>query len=363
MALPSAPNSISMSQIANEFGYTQGSATRLGDYQHVVGGGNFPQQIGGLNFATIDGSPNTGTGSVPTSGPISMSNFRGTRLQQVVNFWSSGSGGFRLNAKSRYNTNGMIGGNNQVAVVGGYKGRPSSSSGTAVHIHVNQAIGSERFDPDHCALRTGSWESNTNLFVQVGSSGRIQGAGGFGGNGANGATNGNPGGAGTSGLGIEYSPTTVNIVNGGIISAGFGGGGGGGGAHDHDHKSERTASGSGGGGGAGLPPGTGGNGPNNGTNGNEGENGINGELAGEGGAETDNEEQAFGGNGGDGGSPGEGADAGEDGTGGEGSGGEGKQGGGDGAAIRRTNNTIQIQINDPTGALTNRGSTTATTVQ
>ena len=56
-------------------------------------------------------------------------------------------------------------------------------------------------------------------------------------------------------------------------------------------------------------------------------------------------------------------DAGSDGTGGEGSGGEGKQGGGDGAAIRRTNNTIQIQINDPTNALNGRGSTTATTVQ
>ena len=292
MALPSS-GSLRMAQIASEFGYTQGSATKIGDYQHVVGGGNFPQQIGGLNFATIDGSPNTGTGSVPTSGPIRMSNFRGTRLQQVVNFWSSGSGGFRLNAKNRYNNNGMIGGNNQVAVVGGYRTRPSSSSGTAVHIHVNQAIGSERFDQDHCALRTGSWDSSTNLFVQVGSSGRIQGAGGFGGNGANGATNGSQGGAGTSGLGVEYSPTTVNIANGGIISGGFGGGGGGGGAHDHAHKSERTASGSGGGGGAGLPVGQ----------------------------------------------------------------------GGQGAAIRRSNGGITVNINDPSNSLNGRGSTSATTVQ
>ena len=362
MALPSS-GSLRMAQIANEFGYTQGSATKIGDYQHIVGGGNFPQQIGGLNFATIDGSPNTGTGSVPTSGPIRMSNFRGTRLQQVVNFWSSGSGGFRLNAKSRYNTNGMIGGNNQVAVVGGYKGRPSSSSGTAVHIHVNQAIGSERFDQDHCALRTGSWESNTNLFVQVGSSGRVQGAGGFGGNGANGSGDGSPGGAGTSGLGVEYSPTTVNIVGGGIISAGFGGGGGGGGAHDHDHKSERTASGSGGGGGAGLPVGQGGNGPNNGTNAINGAAATNGELAGEGGGETNNDSEAVGGNGGDGGSPGEAADSGENGSGGEGSGGQGKPGGSAGAAIRRTNGSITVNINDPSNTLANRGSTTATTVQ
>ena len=361
MALPSS-GSLRMAQIANEFGYTQGSATKIGDYQHVVGGGNFPQQIGGLNFATIDGSPNTGTGSVPTSGPIRMSNFRGTRLQQVVNFWSSGSGGFRLNAKNRYNNNGMIGGNNQVAVVGGYRGRPSSSSGTAVHIHVNQAIGSERFDQDHCALRTGSWESNTNLFVQVGSSGRIQGAGGFGGNGANGATNGSQGGAGTSGLGIEYSPTTVNIASGGVISAGFGGGGGGGGAHDHDHKSERTASGSGGGGGAGLPVGQGGQGPNNGTNAINGQAAVNGEIAGEGGGETNNASEAVGGNGGDGGSPNEAADPGENGSGGEGSGGQGKPGGAAGAAIRRTNGSIVVNIN-PISALNGRGSYTATTVQ
>ena len=362
MALPSS-GSLRMAQIANEFGYTQGSATKLGDYQHVVGGGNFPQQIGGLNFATIDGSPNTGTGSIPVSGSIRFSNFRGTRLQQVVNFWSSGAGGFRLNAKNRYNTNAMIGANNQVAVIGGYRTRPSSSSGTAVHIHVNQAIGSERFDPDHCALRTGSWESDTNLFVQVGSSGRVQGAGGFGGNGANGATGGSQGGTGTNGLGVEYSPTTVNIVGGGIISGGFGGGGGGGGAHDHDHKSERTASGSGGGGGAGLPVGQGGTGPNNGTNANNGSAATNGELAGEGGGGTNNDGEAYGGTGGDGGSPNEGADNGANGAGGEGSGGGGGAGGAEGAAIRRTNGAITVNINDPSSTLNGRGSTTATTVQ
>ena len=362
MALPSS-GSLRMAQIANEFGYTQGSATKLGDYQHVVGGGNFPQQIGGLNFATIDGSPNTGTGSIPVSGSIRFSNFRGTRLQQVVNFWSSGAGGFRLNAKSRYNTNGMVGSNNQVAVVGGYRTRPSSSSGTAVHIHVNQAIGSERFDEHHCALRTGSWESDTNLFVQVGSSGRVQGAGGFGGNGANGATGGSQGGTGTNGLGVEYSPTTVNIVGGGLISGGFGGGGGGGGAHDHDHKSERTASGSGGGGGAGLPVGQGGTGPNNGTNANNGSAATNGELAGEGGGGTNNGGEAYGGTGGDGGSPNEGADNGANGSGGEGSGGGGGAGGAEGAAIRRTNGSITVNISDPTNALNGRGSTTATTVQ
>ena len=359
MTLPSAPNSISMGQIANEFGYTDSPRTKLGDYRTLASGANYPQSIGALSFSSI-----CGTGSVATgNNQISMSQFRGKQLQQVVNFWSSGAGGFRLNAKSRYNNNGMIGSNNQVAVVGGYRTRPSNSSGTKVHIHVNQAIGSERFDPDHCALRTGSWDSSTTLQVDVGGSGRIQGAGGFGGDGANGATNGNQGGTGTSGLGVEYSPTQVNIASGGIISGGFGGGGGGGGAHDHDYKSERTASGSGGGGGAGLPVGQGGTGPNNGTNGNEGEAAINGELAGEGGGGTNNEGEAYGGFGGDGGSPNEAADNGGVGQGGEGSTASGGNGGGNGAAIRRTNGSIQVNISDPSNSLNGRGSTTATTVQ
>ena len=354
MTLP-ASGSISMSQIANEFGYTDSPRTKLGDYRTLANGSNYPQSIGALSFSSI-----CGTGSVATgNNQISMSQFRGQQLQQVVNFWASGKGGFRLNAKNRYSNNSS----GDVAVVGNYRTRPSNSSGTKVHIHVNQAIGSERFDQDHCALRTGSWDTSTNLQVDVGGSGRIQGAGGFGGNGANGATNGSQGGAGTSGLGVEYSPTQVNIASGGIISGGFGGGGGGGGAHDHDHKSERTASGSGGGGGAGLPVGQGGTGPNNGTNGNEGQAAPNGELAGEGGGGTNNDGEAYGGFGGDGGSPNEAADAGGVGQGGEGSTAAGGPGGSTGAAIRRTNNGITVNISDPTNALNGRGSTTATTVQ
>ena len=355
MTLPASPNSISMGQIANEFGYTDSPRTKLGDYRTLANGSNYPQSIGALSFSSIDGGGSVATGN----NQISMSQFRGTQLQQVVNFWASGKGGFRLNAKNRYNNNNS----GDVAVVGNYRTRPSNSSGTKVHIHVNQAIGSERFDQDHCALRTGSWNASTTLQVDVGGSGRIQGAGGFGGDGANGATNGNQGGAGTSGLGVEYSPTQVNIASGGIISGGFGGGGGGGGAHDHDHKSEKTASGSGGGGGAGLPVGQGGTGPNNGTNGNEGSAATNGELAGEGGGGTNNEGEAYGGFGGDGGSPNEAADNGGVGQGGEGSTAAGGPGGSNGAAIRRTNNSITVNISDPSNSLNGRGSTTATTVQ
>ena len=111
MTLPSSGNSISLGQIANEFGYTQGSATRTGDYRTLASGSNYPQSIGALSFSSIDAQSG---GSVPTSGQIKFSDFYGTQLQQVVNFWSSGAGGFRLVARNRYETNGMIGGNNEV---------------------------------------------------------------------------------------------------------------------------------------------------------------------------------------------------------------------------------------------------------
>ena len=292
MTLQSSGNSISLGQIANEFGYTDGTATKLGDYRKIVGGNPYPQSIGALQFQSIDAMSG---GSVPTSGQIKLSDFYGTQLQQVVNFWSSGAGGFRLIARDRYESNGMIGGNNEVAVVGGYRPRPSDSNGTKVHIHVNQDIGSEANDPDHCALRTGDqWESGTNLQVDVGGSGRIIGAGGQGGSGSQGS--GGDGGAGSSGLGIQYSETQVNIASGGIISCGFGGGGGGGGGFDYDHKSWRYASGGSGGGGAGLPLGQGGTGGHqNGTaaqslsEGGEGKGGFN------------NGGESIGGRGGDGG--------------------------------------------------------------
>ena len=80
MTLPSSGNSISLGQIANEFGFTDSPRTKLGDYRNIVGGGNYPQSIGALSFSSIDGG-----GSVPTSGQIKLSDFYSTQLQQVVN--------------------------------------------------------------------------------------------------------------------------------------------------------------------------------------------------------------------------------------------------------------------------------------
>ena len=344
---------ISASDIANEFGYTNGSETRLGSYRTTNGQGNFPIQISGLNFATIDGSPNTGTGSIPTSGQIKFSDFYSTKLQTVVNFYGSGRGGNRLIAKDRYNA----GGSNDVNVVGNYRTRPNNTSGTKVHIHVNQTIGSEKSNVQHCALRTGSWDSNTDLFVQVGSSGRIQGAGGDGGSGSVNSGGGFAGGSGTSGLGVQYSPTQVNIASGGVLVAGFGGGGGGGGAFDHDKNSSRTASGGGGGGGAGIPAGAGGAEGSGGVEGGPGNAGS-ATAAGSGGGGGNNDGEAVAGGGGTGGSVGEAADNGGTGFGGEGSSSGGGAGGPDGAAIRR-NSGFTVTVNN-LGTLS--GSTNATGV-
>ena len=344
---------ISASQIANEFGYNHpisgtqsGNEVSLGTYRKVgFSQSNYPQSIGELNFSSIDGG-----GSVPTSGQIKFSDFYGTRLQTVVNFWSSGAGGNRLVAKDRYNANGNIGVHGHVAVVGGFRSRPNNSSGTKVHIHVNQQIGSEKTRVEHCALRTGSWDSSTTLQVDVGGSGRIGGAGGDGGTGAGGG--GTPaaegGESGTSGLGIQYTPTTVNVASGGVITAGFGGGGGGGGAYDTDKEATRTASGGGGGGGAGIPAGEGGaagTGSSHGANGGAGNDGSLSEGgAGGGGASNDGEAVSAGG--GAGGEASQSAQEGGTGTGGEGSTYGGGSPGSAGAAIRRnTGFTVNVTNN------------------
>ena len=332
---------ISASQIANEFGYTNGSETRLGSYRTTNGQGNFPVSFGALQFNSIDAQSG---GSVPTSGQIKFSDFYGTRLQQVVNFYGSGRGGIRLIAKDRYNS----GGSNDVNVVGNYRTRPNNSSGTKVHIHVNQQIGSEKTRVEHCALRTGSWDSSTTLQVDVGGSGRIAGAGGDGGRGSN-SSNGNStfgrGGDGTSGLGVQYNPTTVNVASGGAITAGFGGGGGGGGAYDTDKEGSRTASGGGGGGGAGIPAGAGGAaGFNAGVNGGPGSAGSASE-GGTGGNNANNDGEAVSGRGGDGGEASNPADAGNQGNGGEGSTYSPGPAGSPGAAIRRNSGfTVNVNI-------------------
>ena len=345
MALPASGQQISADQISDEFGRNAtGNSMSLGDYR-------LTQSVGTLSFNGIDSG-------VPTSGEIKFSDFHGKRLNVVVDFHTGGQES-RQNAKSRYN-------NNSVTVIGGFRGK--KEAGSKILIHVNKTIGSEKGDQDRVALRTGSWDSDVALSVDVGSSGRLYGAGGDGGEGSDsfsdaGSNAATSGGNGTSALGIEHEETAVNIQSGGRIRCGFGGGGGGSGARQVDSGADRSACGGGGGGGAGLPAGAAGDRGRR-RSGNEdevttGNDGSAGQLEenGEGGSGGNNADEAFGGSGGRGGDPQESPQGGSNGSPGDGSPAGGA--GANGSAIRRSNGNIVVDITNA-GDLT--GDTSATGV-
>jgi hypothetical protein len=249
--------SISFSQIANEFGLPSGR--NLGAYR-------ISQSVGTLSNLPLDAG-------IPQSGSISFGNFYGKRLNMVTDLFSIPQDSTRRVARNRYN-------NNFVTVIGGFRARPSSSSGTKVYINVNQRIGSAKGNIFNVALQTGSWDSNTELIMVVGPNGSLMGAGGDGGSGSTGT--GGSGTSGTSGLGIQY---TTSIINQGFIFGGRGGGGGGGGGrykrcgrNQRGCKGGKTFSltGGGGAGGRGFPAGTGGSGGNAGTSGTVDSNGTGG---------------------------------------------------------------------------------------
>ena len=344
MATPSS-GQISATNISDEFG------RNLAGNQMSLGGYRLSQTVGSLSFNGIDSG-------VPTSGEIKFSDFYNKRLNVVVDFHSGGQES-RQNAKSRYN-------NNSVTVIGGFRGR--KEAGSKILIHVNKTIGSAKGNQANVALRTGTWQSDVVLSVDVGSSGRLYGAGGDGGEGADsfsdaGSQNGTSGGNGTSALGIEHEETTVNVQSGGKIICGFGGGGGGSGARQKDSGSDRSACGGGGGGGAGLPAGAGGDrGRRRSGNEDEVTTGFDGgagqlEENGEGGSGGNNADEAFGGSGGRGGDPQESPQGGSNGSPGDGSPAGGA--GANGSAIRRSNGNIVVDITNA-GDLT--GDTSATGV-
>ena len=335
MAIKSSGNPnppLAFSEIETEFG--SNSSRSLGDYR-------ISQTVGDLT-KTLD------TG-IPSSGPIKFSEFYGKRLNVVVDF-HTGDAESRQNAKSRYN------GNSGVTVIGGF--RDKKQAGSKILIHVNKTIGSAKGNQNYVALRTGSWNSDVVLSVDIGGSGRLYGAGGDGGAGADSRsdeTSKNPsgGGNGTSALGIEHEETAVNI-SGGRIRCGFAGGGGGAGARQVDGP-DRSACGGGGGGGAGFPAGNGGErglrlvGDSTSTESTDevavGSSGGAGQLEenGEGGEGGNNDGEAKGGDGGRGGDPNESAQSGNGGKNLDSS-----QGGAgaNGAAIRRSNGSIQVDVSN-----------------
>ena len=344
MTIKNSGSQLSFSEIEDEFG--NNPARSLGQYRRDDPSNNFDNAS--PTGSSLSGLPlDTG---IPTGSndEIKFSDFYGKQLNMIVDYFddTGSSGGEASNILNREDdgANTMaatwryINQSSRVKVVGGFRVRPtgtfasgtynlSSTSwqgGKKVFINVNKQIGgakststentAQQNDRSKVALRTGSWPSGTTLQIDIGSSGRIQGAGG---NGIQGATNsGNPGRAftGTAALGIEY-PAEIN--NSGTIRCGYGGGGGGAGSWSDPNKNPRDfgRSGGGGGGGAGIPAGDGGP-QNTGGYGSAG-NGGPADQTGKGKAGSDASFDA-GGNGGDGGDHGEGGgEAGDGGPGGD----------------------------------------------
>ena len=255
-----ASGTIKYSQIITEFGTPNNGG--LGEYR--LGGG---ENVGSLSNVPLDVG-------VPVSGEIKFSDFYSKRLNQIVDLHSIANNTVRQDAKDRWN-------NGNVHIVGSTKTgktQPPDTIDDRVIINVNKNIGSSNSTQNHCAMKTGTWDSGTSLVIEIGSSGGLYGSGGKGGDG--GSANGGKGedaGAGSSALGIEYSCTVNNL---GVIQAGYGGGGGGGGRSQTTGGGKKNpavsngAPGGGGGGGAGLPAGGAGICPDGafggGTNGDDG---------------------------------------------------------------------------------------------
>jgi len=267
---------ISASDIINEFGNSNSNGgMSLGAYRFQSN-----QTIGSLTFSALD------TGVPTGSSQIKYSDMRNKKLNFVVDYHSFSqdrqNSVAHINAQTRWQQ-----GNN--TAVGGFKSAPTSSGdwngGKKVFINVNRTFGSIINNTQSVvALRTGqNWPDNTEMIIEVGSSGKIFGAGGRGGHGSNGSGVGGNAENGNSALGIDITTNsggkscTINIRNGGYIQCGFEGGGGGGGFYDDPNKSSQdpVISGGGGGGGAGRPSGVGGNAGTSSQHGPNGDAGTN----------------------------------------------------------------------------------------
>lgn len=356
--------SISFSQIRTEF---QGgsSSLRIGKLRRDDAG--FSNKSTTSAGGSLDNLPlDTG---VPTSGSISASQLHGKKLNVIVDGYSGTntgggmSGGSaptwqqRLNARTAYD-------NNHIMIVGGHMsngnqpagGGDSSTTpgdGAKVIIHINKNIGgiSGRSEKQHVSVRTGSWESGTQLSMEFGPSAHVRGAGGDGGKGgdAGGHTeSGEDGEDGNSAVGIEYNGTHVEIESGAIINKGYGGGGGAGGVYHEDEEDDESSGGGGGGGGQGWPagdPGEGGDAEKDGQDGGEGSEGEGGEWEGGEGGQGGETEENHAGEGGDGGGNEGGPENGESSSHGSSHGARGL-GGESGDAFRKSNDELGWSYNN-----------------
>jgi hypothetical protein len=236
---------ISFSQIISEFGPSNPDAQNGLPSRSKLGSYRVNQTIGGRNW-TLDGG-------VPTSGSISFSQLRGKTLNVVVDYVGGETTSVGT-AKDNFSNSGVV--------VGGFKGRPTSSETKKVYNLIRRKIGN--------GLSSGDWDSNTVLLnFTITGSGAIYGYGGNGGAGANidenapqpnqsfysSRTNSIRYGpiSGGHALSVSYNSTIV-VESGGILAGG--GGGGGGGGYQYNGGDDARGAGQGGGGGAGYPAGT-----------------------------------------------------------------------------------------------------------
>ena len=220
MTTPASPNSISFTQITNEFGGLKTNSNQTGI---DLGAYRVLETINGIDYRLDEG--------VPFIGQISFDDLRNKSLNVVVDI----NGGTRVWGRDPWNSN------NTIVIGGGTR----KEGGSRIIIHVRGTVQSERGTHPignsgsgnrwSAALRTGTWTNIVSLDVIVGpgnNNGHIRGGGGNGGNG--GTSNGNDendeqadgadGHHGTSALGLNHNIRNLEVKSGSTIIAGGGGG-------------------------------------------------------------------------------------------------------------------------------------------
>ncbi|NBP03214.1 MAG: hypothetical protein EBU90_24575 [Proteobacteria bacterium] len=236
MTLPTSPNSISASQIREEFGPS--GQVSLGAYR-------VNQSLLGRNW-TLD------TG-IPTSGQIKFSDFHNKTLNIIID---SGTGEDEFNVTlTNYWTD------KTKTCIGEFKTPAATLSDQGAkkyHVILRRDYGGS--GSVNTSVKSGSWPSGSILNVYVSNNATIYGRGGDGGYGGYGdSQSGGNGYPGQNAIGFSYD-ATLTIESGSGIIAGAGGGGGGGGNHHNPDPgpNDPTFTGGNGGGGRGNPGGGGG---------------------------------------------------------------------------------------------------------
>jgi hypothetical protein len=317
MAIKDSGSSLAISEIVAEFGDAAGGSDSLSEY--YAGGQNVPSGATGES------------GSIPTSGTISMSQFYGSTARIAIALQISST-------TQNYNIYSNRGGTYSAGI-------------SDVTLTVQAIVGSA--GTGQYAIDTGNqWTSGDTVKIinnsQIVGAGGAGGAGGQGGNG-NQALNGQAGGAGGSAINLGID-TTIQNDGGRIRGAGGGGGGGGNSGTDATMKGQttfHTASGGGGGGGTGQAGGAAGAAGQAGSASGEdavGQAGQAGSISsnGAGGGGTTAQASADSGDGGAGGSFGGAGQAGQNGQGPQRNG-SGGAGGAAGKAINLNGNSVTYE--------------------